>query len=272
MRPTLNEHDEKIKQRFLKGTSDESIGVCSDVFSAKSSVEGQDGGVVTALLVSGLQRGLFDCAVVVQRKTGYRAEAVVAETVDDVLKAKGTKYLRVNTASRLKGLVEGGRRRIAVVGTPCQVRAARKLQSVLLGRYKDLELTLIGVFCFEAFNYEKLKEATQRLLGVDLDAAERTQVRRGRFVVRVDGKDSAVSVKDLKAAVEEGCHRCLDFTAKYADVSVGSVGSDEGYSTVIVRSAVGQKLVENLDFDRGNVRKTEIIKLTVLKKKRVSNT
>ncbi len=84
---------------------------------------------LAALLAAGLERGLFDCAVVVQRGKGYRAEAVVAETVDGVLKARGTKYLRVNTAAKLRGLVEAGRRRVAVVGTPCQVRATRKLQS-----------------------------------------------------------------------------------------------------------------------------------------------
>ena len=269
MRFTLKEHDEQSNQQSLKCNSDEGVGVCFEVFSARSLVDGgHDGGVVSALLVSGLERGLFDCAVVVQRGEGYRAEAVVAESVDDVLEARGTKYLRVNTAAKLKGLVEAGRRRIAVVGTPCQVRASRKLQSSLSKNYPGLELTLIGLFCFEAFNYEKLREETRRLLGIDMDGAERTQIRKGRFIVRVDGKDSGVSVKDLKAAVEKGCNRCSDFTAECADVSVGSVGSSEGYSTVIVRSQVGQRLLENLELNRGNVRKEEIVKLASLKRKR----
>jgi len=268
----LKEHDRRIEQASLPCSSDECIGFCSEVFSAKSLAGGQDGGVVTALLVSGLRRNLFDCAVVVWCGQGYRAEAVVAETVDDVLKAKGTKYLRVNTVSLLRGLVEAGRRRIAVVGTPCQVRAARKLQHNLVKSCPDLDLTLIGLFCFEAFSYEKLKEATWRLLGVDLDAVEKTQIRGGKFIVRFSGKDTAVSVKELKAAVEKGCSSCPDFSAEHADVSVGSIGSDEGYSTVIVRSPVGKKLLENLDLDRGNVRKEEIVKLAALKRKRALNT
>ena len=264
----MKEHDEHGKQQSSKCKTDEVLGVYSEVFSAKSSVEGgQDGGVATALLVSGLQRGAFDCAVVVQRKHGYLAEAVVVQSVDDVLKARGTKYLRVNTVFKLKELVEGGYRRIAVVGTPCQVRAARKLQSALLRSYPDLELTLIGLFCFEAFKYEKLKEETRRLLAVDLDAAEKTQIRRSKFVVRVDGKDNSVNVKELKAAVENACQRCSDFTAEYADISVGSVGSDEGYSTVIVRSPTGKKLVYNLDLSRGNIRNEEVVKVAVRKKK-----
>jgi coenzyme F420-reducing hydrogenase beta subunit len=239
-----------------------------EVFSAKSRIAGQDGGVVSALLVSGLKRGLFDCAVVVRRRKGYQGEVVVAETVEDVLEAKGTKYLRVDVVSRLKELVERGKRQIALVGAPCQVYAARRLQLGLLEKYPDLELTLVGLFCFEAFDSERVKEAVKRVLGVDLDLAERTQIRRGRFIVKVNGRESSVSVKELKEAVDKRCHRCLDFTAEYADVSVGSVGSEDGFSTVIVRSKVGQRLFEGLDLIRGTVRKEEISKLAAFKKKR----
>jgi coenzyme F420-reducing hydrogenase beta subunit len=145
------------------------------------------------------------------------------------------------------------------------------MQSTLLKSYPDFELTLVGLFCFEAFNYERLKGEVWRLLSVDLDAAEKTQIRKGKFTVSVGGKESSVSVKELSAAVEKGCSRCSDFTARYADVSVGSVGSDEGYSTVVVRTPVGRKLVENLDLTRGEVRREEIVKLAAFKKKRASN-
>jgi coenzyme F420 hydrogenase subunit beta len=77
-----------------------------------------------------------------------------------------------------------------------------------------------------------------------------------------------VPVKDLSKAVENGCLSCPDFPAKYADVSVGSVGSEAGRSTVIVRSDVGAKLVEGLDIKKGEVKKEEIAKLSVNKKKR----
>ncbi len=89
----LNEEDAQIiEQTFLSGTPDENIGVYKEIFSAKSSYSGQDGGVVTALLVSGMQKGLFDAAIVVRKKQGYLAEAYVAESVEDIIKASGTKY------------------------------------------------------------------------------------------------------------------------------------------------------------------------------------
>src|SRR3990170_8122576 len=99
--PTLPEDIERIEQQFLKGTKDENLGVYNDIFAAKSTIGGQDGGVATALLILGMQRGLFDTAIVVQRMDGYKAEAVIAEKVDEIMKAKGTKYLRVHMMSKL---------------------------------------------------------------------------------------------------------------------------------------------------------------------------
>ena len=124
------------------------------------------------------------------------------------------------------------------------------------------------MFCFEEFDYETLKVETKRLLGVDLDRAEKTQIHKGKYIVRVDGKEHSVRVKELNSAVEKRCLYCPDFTAKYSDISIGSVGSDDEYSTVIVRSDVGKKLLGKLDLAKGEVDKEEVTKLSILKKNR----
>jgi coenzyme F420-reducing hydrogenase beta subunit len=266
--PTLPEDIEKIEQQLLKGKKDENFGVYNDIFAAKSSIDGQDGGVATALLISGMQKGLFDAAIVVQRTDGYNAEAVIAENIDEILKAKGTKYLRVKMMSKLGELIGKGKKKIAVVGTACEVRAARKIQQIVLNEFPDVEITIIGLFCFEAFDYEKLKKETQRLLGVNLDKAEKTQIHKGKYIVQVAGKEYSCSVRDLSKAIENGCAYCDDFTARLADISVGSVGSPDGYSTVIVRSDVGKRLLEKLDLTKGDINTEEITKLSILKKKR----
>jgi coenzyme F420-reducing hydrogenase beta subunit len=266
--PTLEEDKRRISQRFLNGTRDEENGVYSEMFSGKSTIDGQDGGMATALLVSGMQKGLFDAAIVVQRFDGYNSEAVVAETVDDIMNARCTKYLRVKMMPLLGELVARGKRKIAMVGTACEIRSARRIQEILLRDFPDVDLTLLGLFCFEAFDYENLKAETKRLMGIELDKADKTQIKRGKFIVQIDGKETSCSVKDLSKAVEKGCAYCDDFTATLADVSVGSVGSDDGYSTVIVRSDQGKKLLENLNFAKAEVRKDEVTKLSILKKNR----
>jgi coenzyme F420-reducing hydrogenase beta subunit len=263
--PTLEEDGKKINQQFLKGTYDENLGIYNQILAAKSSIAGQDGGVATSLLVSGMQKGIFDTAIVVQRTEGYQADAVVAENVDDLIKAKGTKYLRVKMLWLLNDLISIGKRKIAVVGTPCEVRAIRRIQNSMLTIYPDLQLTIVGLFCFEAFDYDKLKVAVQKQMGVDLDKVEKTQIHKGKFIATVEGKDYAVAVKDLAVAQEHGCNFCDDFSNKYADISVGSVGSPEGYSTVLVRSDIGKTLLENTQLTTAEVNKDEVVKLATLK-------
>src|ERR1700690_2924412 len=134
-----NQDEAKIEKQFLQGTKDEDLGVYCDLFSAKSEVEGQDGGVVSAILVKGFEEGLFDVAIVVRRGEGYTAEAVVAENPIDVLAAKGTKYLKVNVTKKLRELIGQGKKRIAIVCTPCEAKAARKIQQTI---GSDCEITV----------------------------------------------------------------------------------------------------------------------------------
>jgi coenzyme F420-reducing hydrogenase beta subunit len=257
--------EKKLEEQFLKGTKDEYLGIHCDLFSAKTNVKGQDGGVVSALLVKSFQEGLFDAAIVVRRMNGYSAEAVVVENADDVLLARGTKYLKVNVTKKLTELINQGIRQIAIVCTPCENAAIRRIQQRI---GKNCEITVIGLFCLESFNREKLIDQVRVRLGVDLDLAEKTQVRQGKFIVTIDDRDISCRVKDLDCAVEETCNFCGDFTSRLADISVGSVGSKKGYSTVIVRSSRGEKLVRNLKAERLLVNKEEIAKLSKFKKKR----
>jgi len=257
----------QIKEAFLKGTKDEKLGVYCDIFSAKCDGEWQGGGVVTALLAKGLEKGMFDAAIIVQRKHGYNAEVVAAKTAGEVSAARGTIYLRVQVIPKLQELVKQGAKRIVVVCTPCEVLSARKIQQSVEG---DCEVVIVGLFCFEAFNVAKLKQEVKTRLDVDLDKIEKTQIRKGKFTAVLDGKEVSCKVKDLEQATEKACRYCDDFTSKLADVSVGSVGSKKGYSTVIVRSEAGQKLVESLDCDKRAVDKEEIAKLS--KSKRVRAT
>jgi coenzyme F420-reducing hydrogenase beta subunit len=266
--PMLENDILEAEEQFLQGTRDEQLGVYQEIFGAKSSISGQDGGMATALLLSGFKKGLFDAAIVVKRFSGYRAEAIIAESADDILNAKGTKYSRVKMMSKIGEMVENGKRKIALVGTPCEIRTGRKIQQQLLSKYPDLELTIVGLFCFEAFDYAKLKEATMRILGVDLDQAEKTQIQKGKFIVQIDGNEHSAKVKEFHDAIQGGCGYCNDFVGRTADVSVGSVGSNEGFSTVIVRSNRGKKLLDNVDFIKSDVNKEEVIKLVTFKKKR----
>jgi coenzyme F420-reducing hydrogenase beta subunit len=177
--------------------------------------------------------------------------------------------VRVSVITPLLDALQWGKRRIAVVGTPCQIRAVRKLQrqGYFNEKFPDAQIFLIGLFCFESFDYESLKSRIRDLFGIDLDSAEKVQIARGKFIVAKDGKEYSCRVRELEKEVRAGCGFCDDLVSRLADISIGSIGSTEGYSTVIVRSERGEKLLEAVQFDRREINRDDIVKLAAIKKK-----
>ena len=45
-----------------------------------------------------------------------------------------------------------------------------------------------------------------------------------------------IPLKDVQQYARDNCHFCEDLTSDYADISVGSIGSQDGWSSVITRS------------------------------------
>ncbi len=268
--PTTSRDVEEMEDGFLKGERDQELGVYSDLLAGKAFIPGQDGGIVTSLLLTGMEKGLIDAAIVVPQRKGLGLQAAIADKVDEIVAAKGTKYARVSVISRLRDALREGKRRLAIVGTPCQIRAVRKMQKqgYLKEEFPDAEIILLGLFCFESFDQRDLKDRIKERLGVDLDDADKIQITKGNYVVSIGDENHSCSVKELESAVREGCQFCNDFVSKLADISVGSVGSPEGYSTVIVRSETGRRLIEAAGFARVAANRDEIAKLSRLKRRK----
>lgn len=268
--PTTPEDVRAIEDGYLKGERDQELGVCCDLLAGKASIPGQDGGIVTSLLLAGIEKGLIDAAIVVPQRRGFGLEAAIADDADEIEAARGTKYARVSVISRLRDALKDGKRRVAVVGTPCQIRAVRKIQKQgsLKEEFPEAELILLGLFCFESFDQRDLKDLIKGKLGIDLDDADKIQITKGNYIVSIGDENHSCSVKDLESAVREGCQFCNDFVSKLADISVGSVGSPEGYSTVIVRSESGKRLIEAAGFARAPANRDEIAKLSRLKRRK----
>ena len=268
--PTTSEDIAELEEEFLGSKNDSDLGFYRGVFAGKSEIDGQDGGVVTTTLLQGIESGLLNVAVVAKRDDILGADAVIADCADAILQAKGTKYVRVSVIAPLMDALKRGRRKIAVVGTPCQVRAVRKLQSYgyFAQSYPDAEIYLIGLFCFEGFDYAGLKSHIKNTFGIDLAEAEKVQIARGKFIVTGKGKRHSCRVSELEGLVMEGCGYCGDLTNRLADVSIGSVGSPDGFSTVIIRSKRGERLLEGVRFERRESTLADIAKLAALKRMR----
>jgi len=250
----------------LKGPKDESLGVNMDMFSV-NSLRDLDS-FVKALVATGLKSGLFDSAVLIKRKTGFAAEAVIMENADDVLNSELAKSVRMKAVSTFMAAIEQGKRKIAFIGLPCQVRAIRKIEQTLQKEIPDLEITLIGLFCLQSFNPKKLEEKINSLFKVDAKQVENVSIQDGKFIVQAKGKEQVVALEKLNDAIENGCVYCSDFPAFFADVAVGTQGSKPGSVTVIVRTDKGQRLLETVKFTRDVAQKDDVMRLSDFKKNR----
>ena len=268
--PLTSEEVEEIESRLLRGEIDDEIGVYGEIIGCRGHGEGQDGGAVTSILASAIETGSIDAAVVVMPGEDYRAYAAIVDDLDGVMASAGTKYVRVPLVPKLLLALGSGKRRIAVVGTPCAIRSVRKLQAggYLGEAFPDAEIFLLGLFCFESFDPARLKRQIRDVFSIDLDEADRVQISKGRFSIFIGDEEYSCRISDLEDDVREGCKYCGDFVSRLADISVGSVGSPEGYSTVIVRSDRGRKLLEAISCTREDVDESEIRKLSAIKRRR----
>jgi len=96
--------------------------------------------------------------------------------------------------------------------------------------------------CTKNFNYERLMgEQLVEQRGIDLDDVGKMDVLDGKMMVydRNGGLIVDGDVEEFHGAALKGCDECADFTGYCADLTVGSVGSSDEYSSVIVRTEHG---------------------------------
>ncbi|UCH57466.1 MAG: Coenzyme F420 hydrogenase/dehydrogenase, beta subunit C-terminal domain [Candidatus Bathyarchaeota archaeon] len=208
----------------------------------------QDGGAVSAILCQFLADG-GDGAVVtgVEDDRPWAARPLVVSSKEEVLKGAGTKYTSSPTLVGVGSAVyEYAKEKIAVVGTPCQMRGLRKIETGDRSdaRIKDAVALRIGVFCMETFAYPSFMEYLKKE-GVDASIVDKFEIKSGRFIAHQEGEVvHDVKLGTVKELVRACCHTCGDFTAEFSDLSVGNVGSPDGWSTVIVRNEIGEKILK----------------------------
>ena len=77
------------------------------------------------------------------------------------------------------------------------------------------------------------------------------------FNIYAGGKKLSLPVTEVKSCVPRHCLVCQDFAAELADIAVGSGGSAEGWSTVIIRTEEGEEVFAGM-VERGLVETREI--------------
>ena len=205
----------------------------------------QDGGVVTTLLKYALESGLIDGAALsgISEDEPLKPKPKLALTVGDIISCAGTRYSYSPNMLAFKEGVNMGKKHLALVGTPCQIQAARMIQHSPLKRYANALKLTIGLFCTESFDYKGLVNGLLRgEMGINPEDVEGMNIK-GDLMVRL--KDGGVRRIPLEKAKKYAwnCSLCGDFSAELADISVGGLGLN-GWSLTVVRTEKGEELFD----------------------------
>jgi coenzyme F420 hydrogenase subunit beta len=251
---------------------EESLGIYRNIYSARALDEeiwhaGQDGGTVIALMTHALQIGMINCfatsdftksnsVFVLGSGMALKTVPVVGDTTADLLRTAGSKYTHGGVLGVLSDAAASyPNGKVGLVALPCELQGLWRMYTSMQATVKfggswirgGRPTLTIGLFCSKVYTHDKLvTEFIQQKHGIDPTKITRTVVKRNRFKVYV-GPDMVldVNIKELESYMSPPCRYCIDYVAELADISVGAVGSPDGWTTVIVRSEMGQKLFDS---------------------------
>jgi coenzyme F420 hydrogenase subunit beta len=206
----------------------------------------QNGGVITTLLVHALNTELIDGVLMVTKDEYWNPKPLIAKTPEKVISSAGSIYTMIPTLSKYKEAVYKHKiEKLGIVGLPCQMQAIRKFQlwPPLSDKYGKVRL-IIGLFCSSNYSYDSMCNLVKDLIGISFKKIKKFDVSHGKFIVYLsDGSIKEVSIKDTGKYHYSSCKYCRDYTAEFADISVGSVGApNDNWNSIIIRTDIGQQL------------------------------
>jgi len=226
----------------------------------------QDGGIVSTLLYYLFNENEIDAALTVTHSENiWKPAPVLIENINDIYKTTGTKYANSPSLSILNEAQKYDK--IAVVGTPCMIVAINKGGIYPIGTsfFNNIKYT-IGLFCMESFSYENIIKICTETFHKKLDEVVKMDISGGKFIVKdKDGEVNKVPLKEVTSLARDTCHYCSDLTSEFADISVGSIGSSAGWSSVITRTKKGDDLFNKL-INEGLVEVDDLKKIGLVNK------
>ncbi|HVL03361.1 MAG TPA: Coenzyme F420 hydrogenase/dehydrogenase, beta subunit C-terminal domain [Acidimicrobiales bacterium] len=230
---------------------EEVAGISKDIILARASDDyvhelGQDGGLVSALLIWCLEHGYIDAALVSYLEgdgSSWKAVPGVARTREEVLAAAGSRYTYSATPMAYDEAVAGGAERLALVGMSCHssvppVMAARKA-----GKPARRFVLNVGLLCSKTFDDNIFPQLFEARYGLRKQDMAKMNIKGVFQIWMRNGDYHEIPLKECHAWTREGCKSCPDFAAEHADISTGGIGAFADWTLTIVRTDLGREII-----------------------------
>lgn len=263
--PQIKALDGEVREKFGWQPP---IGIYRGITSAQTteprvSEVCTDGGVVTSVLRYALKKRLIQGALVSRRTGPFGRQPFLATTPDELIEAAGTHFDEVQhlgkfgkdystycpTIQEIKKIGQMKMDKIAMVGTPCQIYTVRKMQTLNIVPADSIVFT-VGLFCMENFTFNaKSVKVLEKKLGVKMDDIAKLNIKDDVILTTTSGQVRHLPFEVVDHIARPACMACPDFANDFADISVGGLGSPDGYTTTVIRTGIGQKIYNGAKHD-----------------------
>jgi coenzyme F420 hydrogenase subunit beta len=237
--------------------ADEPDGINKDIVLARATDPvlaevGQDGGLVSAILVYALEHDLIDAALVSYLEgdgSTWKAIPGVARTRDDVIASAGSRYTYSANTLAYADAIESGAERIALVGMSCQSSVPPVMKQRKAGKVARRLALNIGLLCSKTFDDSIFEELFEAKYGLKKSEMRKMNIKGVFQIWMHNGDYHEIPLKECHAWTREGCNFCPDFAAEHADISTGGIGAYNDWTLTIVRTDVGRELMDAMVTD-----------------------
>ena len=214
--------------------------------------KGQDGGFVSAMLIWLMKHDYIDAALTSFMEgdgTSWKALPGIARNPEDVLKAAGSRYTYSANTLALKQAQEEGLSRLALVGMSCQSSVLPIMWKRKVGKTGKPFLFNIGLLCSKTFDDAIFEELFLAKYGLKKEEMVKMNIKGAFQIWMKDGSFHEIDLKECHQWTREGCKTCPDFAAEHADISTGGIGEDNAWTLCVVRTALGEEVMNRMIAD-----------------------
>ena len=251
--PRFRHWEVEIDQHLFGHTrdADEMAGVSKDIVLLKAAdpeilEKGQDGGLVSAILLWAMEHGYIDAALVSYLEgdgSTWKAIPGVARTREEILAAAGSRYTYSANTMAYAEAIEGGAEKLALVGMSCMSSSPPAMTVRKAGKVARRFALNIGLLCSKTFDDAIFEELFEAKYGLKKQDMVKMNIKGVFQIWMKDGSYHEVNLKECHAWTREGCKTCPDFAAEHADISTGGIGAFNDWTLTIVRTDIGREII-----------------------------